>query len=224
MSEELLRTEHINKAFSGVPALIDVQFDLKAGEVHALLGENGAGKSTLMKIISGVYTRDSGDLIIQGEKITHDLTPLSAQSKGIGIIHQELNLCPHLTVAGNIFLNREYTHTGGMLDKKRQNEEAKQYLRQLNLDIDPDTPTNKLPVSKQQMVEICKTLSMNANIVIMDEPTSSLTEKEIEDLFSVIALLKEKGKGIVYISHRLEELSRIVDRVTILRDFMHRTS
>ena len=220
MSKELLRTEHINKAFSGVPALMDVQFDLKAGEVHALLGENGAGKSTLMKIISGVYTRDSGDLYIQGENITHDLTPLSAQGKGIGIIHQELNLCPHLTVAENIFLNREFTHpkTGGVLNRKKQNEAAKEFLNQLNLDIDPATPTNKLPVSKQQMVEICKTLSMNANIVIMDEPTSSLTEKEIEDLFSVIALLKEKGKGIVYISHRLEELSRIVDRVTILRD------
>jgi ribose transport system ATP-binding protein len=220
MSEELLRTEHINKAFSGVPALLDVQFDLKAGEVHALLGENGAGKSTLMKIISGVYTRDSGDLIIQGEKITHDLTPLSAQSKGIGIIHQELNLCPHLTVAENIFLNREFSYpgSGGVLNKKKQNEAAKEYLNQLNLDIDPATTTSKLPLSKQQMVEICKTLSMNANIVIMDEPTSALTEKEIEDLFNVIALLKQKGKGIVYISHRLEELSRIVDRVTILRD------
>ena len=218
MSTELLRTEHINKAFSGVPALMDVQFDLKEGEVHALLGENGAGKSTLMKIISGVYTRDSGDLYVQGEKIIHDLTPFSAQSKGIGIIHQELNLCPHLTVAENIFLNREFSYTAGVLNKKKQNEEARQYLHQLNLDIDPATPTNKLPVSKQQMVEICKTLSMNVNIVIMDEPTSALTEKEIEDLFSVIAMLKQKGKGIVYISHRLEELSRIVDRVTILRD------
>jgi len=218
MSKELLRTEHINKAFSGVMALQDVQFDLKEGEVHALLGENGAGKSTLVKIISGVYTRDSGDLYIQGEKIIHDLTPFSAQTMGIGIIHQELNLCPHLTVAENIFLNREFTHTAGVLNKKKQNEEAKQYLNQLSLDINPATPTNKLPVSKQQMVEICKTLSMNANIVIMDEPTSALTEKEIEDLFKVIALLKEKGKGIIYISHRLEELSRIVDRVTVLRD------
>ena len=220
MNKELLRTEHINKAFSGVPALLDVKFDLKAGEVHALLGENGAGKSTLMKIISGVYTRDSGDLYVQGNKITGDLTPLSAQSHGVGIIHQELNLCPHLTVAENIFLNREYSypHSGGVLNKKQQNEEAGKYLKQLNLDIDPATPTNKLPVSKQQMVEICKTLSLNANIVIMDEPTSALTEKEIEDLFAIITLLKEKGKGIVYISHRLEELSRIVDRVTILRD------
>ncbi|MDR2552726.1 MAG: sugar ABC transporter ATP-binding protein [Treponema sp.] len=218
MAEALLQAEHINKAFSGVAALQDVQFDLKPGEVHALLGENGAGKSTLMKIISGVYTRDSGNLTVNGSKITHDLTPVSAQHLGIGIIHQELNLCPHLTVAENIFLNREFSYTAGVLNKKKQNEEAKRYLKQLNLDIDPATPTNKLPVSKQQMVEICKTLSMNASIVIMDEPTSALTEKEIEDLFSVIALLKEKGKGIVYISHRLEELSRIVDRVTILRD------
>ena len=218
MSQELLQTVHINKAFSGVPALLDVEFNLKAGEVHALLGENGAGKSTLVKIISGVYTRDSGDLAINGEKITHDLTPLSAQQMGIGIIHQELNLCPHLTVAENIFLNREFSNFAGVLNKKKQNEEAKQYLDQLKLNIDPSTPTNKLPMSKQQMVEICKTLSLNANIVIMDEPTSALTEKEIEDLFKVIAILKEKGKGIIYISHRLEELSRIVDRVTILRD------
>ena len=218
MGQELLRAEHINKAFSGVAALEDVHFNLSAGEVHAVLGENGAGKSTLMKIISGVYTKDSGDLFINGEKITHDLSPLSAQSMGIGIIHQELNLCPHLTVAENVFLNREFSHATGVLNKKKQNEEAKKILKQLNLDIDPATPTNKLPVSKQQMVEICKTLSMNANIVIMDEPTSALTEKEIEDLFSVIAMLKQKGKGIIYISHRLEELSRIVDRVTILRD------
>ncbi|MDR0599639.1 MAG: sugar ABC transporter ATP-binding protein [Treponema sp.] len=218
MAGELLRAEHVNKSFSGVAALQDVQFDLKAGEVHALLGENGAGKSTLMKIISGVYTKDTGDLFIKGEKISHDLTPHSAQIMGIGIIHQELNLCPHLTVAENIFLNREFASTVGVLDKKKQNQEARQYLGQLNLDIDPATLTNKLPVSKQQMVEICKTLSMNANIVIMDEPTSALTEKEIEDLFNVIAMLKQKGKGIIYISHRLEELSRIVDRVTILRD------
>jgi ribose transport system ATP-binding protein len=217
-NKELLRAEHINKGFSGVAALQDIQFDLKAGEVHALLGENGAGKSTLVKIISGVYTKDSGDLFIQGEKIISNITPITAQNMGIGIIHQELNLCPHLTVAENIFLNREFSHTAGILNKKKQNEEARQYLSQLNLDIDPATPTINLPVSQQQMVEICKTLSMNAKIVIMDEPTSALTEKEIEDLFNVITLLKEQGKGIIYISHRLEELSRIVDRVTILRD------
>ncbi|MDR2798788.1 MAG: sugar ABC transporter ATP-binding protein [Treponema sp.] len=217
MIVDLVRVEHISKSFSEVVALDDVQFDLRPGEVHALLGENGAGKSTLMKIISGVYTRDSGDFYVNGTKITGDLSPQSAQSLGIGIIHQELNLCPHLTVAENVLLNREFT-VSGILNEKKQYEAVKQYLTTLNLDIDPSTPVRNLPVSKQQMVEICKTLSMNAKIIIMDEPTSALTEKEIEDLFKVIALLKTEGHGIIYISHRLEELSRIVDRVTILRD------
>jgi ribose transport system ATP-binding protein len=214
---DLVNAEHVNKSFSGVMALQDVQFNLKPGEVHALLGENGAGKSTLMKIISGVYTKDSGDIYINGKKLLHDLTPQSAQAMGIGIIHQELNLCPHLTVAENIFLNREFV-SAGILNEKKQNEEVKKYLKTLDLDIDPSTPIRKLPVSKQQMVEICKTLSMNANIIIMDEPTSALSEKEIEELFKLIAMLKNEGKGVIYISHRLEELSRIVDRVTILRD------
>ena len=214
---DLVDVEHINKSFSGVAALQDVSFNLRPGEVHALLGENGAGKSTLMKILSGVYTRDSGDLVINGEKIPRNLTPQTAQERGIGIIHQELNLCPHLTIAENIFLNREFSN-GGILNRKKQNEETQKYLKILDLDIDPDTLVRKLPVSKQQMVEICKTLSMNARIIIMDEPTSALSEKEIEDLFKVIAKLKAEGRGIIYISHRLEELSRIVDRVTILRD------
>ena len=215
--EYLVKAEGINKAFSGVPALKSVSFELRPGEVHALLGENGAGKSTLVKIISGVYTRDSGELIINGKKIIHDLNPHTAQALGIGIIHQELNLCPHLTVADNIFLNREFS-VSGFLKSKQQKKEAEKYLKSLNLDIDPDIQVSKLPVSKQQMVEICKTLSMDAKIIIMDEPTSALTEKEIEDLFRVIAQLKEEGRGVIYISHRLEELSRIVDRCTILRD------
>ncbi|MDR0403200.1 MAG: sugar ABC transporter ATP-binding protein [Treponema sp.] len=214
---DLVNAEHVNKSFSGVMALQDVQFNLRPGEVHALLGENGAGKSTLMKIISGVYTKDSGDIYINGKKLLHDLTPQSAQAMGIGIIHQELNLCPHLTVAENVFLNREFS-SAVVLNEKKQNEETKNYLKALDLDIDSSTPVRKLPVSKQQMVEICKTLSMNANIIIMDEPTSALSEKEIEELFKLIAMLKSEGKGIIYISHRLEELSRIVDRVTILRD------
>ncbi|MDR2049985.1 MAG: sugar ABC transporter ATP-binding protein [Treponema sp.] len=214
---DLIHAEHVNKSFSGVMALQDVQFNLKPGEVHALLGENGAGKSTLMKIISGVYTKDSGDIYINGKKLAHDLSPQSAQAMGIGIIHQELNLCPHLTVAENIFLNREFS-SAGILDEKKQNEAVKKYLKALDLDIDPSILVRKLPVSKQQMVEICKPLSMNASIIIMDDPTSALTEKEIEDLFRLIATLKKEGKGVIYISHRLEELSRIVDRVTILRD------
>jgi ribose transport system ATP-binding protein len=212
----LVRAEDVSKSFSGVPALQNVHFDLCAGEIHALLGENGAGKSTLMKIISGVYTRDVGDLYINGEPIG-DLTPLSAQRLGIGIIHQELNLCPHLSVAENIYLNREIA-SFGITDRKKQNRAAKKYLDTLKLDVDPDTLVRELPVSKQQMVEICKTLSMNAKVIIMDEPTSALTDKEIDDLFNVIRMLKSEGCGVIYISHRLEELSRIVDRVTILRD------
>ncbi|MDR3161844.1 MAG: sugar ABC transporter ATP-binding protein [Spirochaetaceae bacterium] len=216
MDELLVRAEGVSKSFSGVSALKNVYFDLRPGEVHALLGENGAGKSTLMKIISGVYTRDSGELAISGKPVG-DLTPLSAQRLGIGIIHQELNLCPHLSVAENIYLNREIA-AFGITNRKKQNREAKKYLDALELDVDPDTPVRELPVSKQQMVEICKTLSMNARIIIMDEPTSALTDKEIDDLFNVVKMLKSEGCGIIYISHRLEELSRIVDRVTVLRD------
>ena len=212
----LIRAEGVSKSFSGVAALKNVNFDLRPGEVHALLGENGAGKSTLMKIISGVYTRDSGELYIEG-KAVGDLTPLSAQRLGIGIIHQELNLCPHLSVAENIYLNREIS-SFGITSGKKQNREAQKYLDALALDVDPDTPIRELPVSKQQMVEICKTLSMSAKIIIMDEPTSALTDKEIGELFNVVKMLKAEGCGIIYISHRLEELSRIVDRVTVLRD------
>ncbi len=216
MTDELVRADHIFKSFAGVVALRDVSFSLLKGEVHALLGENGAGKSTLVKIISGVYTRDAGELAIKGERI-ETLTPHTAQERGIAIIHQELNLCPHLTVAENIFLGREFTNAG-VMNRRRMNEEARALLAKLAVDIEPDTLVRELQVSKQQMVEICKTLSMNADIIIMDEPTSALTEKEIEELFRVIASLKAQGKGIIYISHRLEELSKIVDRVTILRD------
>jgi ribose transport system ATP-binding protein len=216
MSDALLRATHISKSFSMVQALSDVSFDLRPGEVHALLGENGAGKSTLMKIFSGVYLKDQGDIFIDGEK-TEIHSPSRAQELGIGIIHQELNLCRHLTVAQNIFLGRETTRFG-VTSSKDQNRKAKELLDRLNVDIDPRALVRDLPVSKQQMVEICKTLSMNANVIIMDEPTSALTDKEIEDLFRIILDLKKQGKGIIYISHRLEELARITDRITILRD------
>lgn len=216
MDEALLRATHISKSFSMVQALSDVGFDLYPGEVHALLGENGAGKSTLMKIFSGVYIKDEGDIFINGEK-TEIHTPSRAQELGIGIIHQELNLCGHLTVAENIFLGREQTRFG-VTDRKKQNKRARELLENLRVDIDPEALVKELPVSKQQMVEICKTLSMNANIIIMDEPTSALTDKEIDDLFRIIHDLKKAGKGIIYISHRLEELAKITDRITILRD------
>jgi ribose transport system ATP-binding protein len=216
MGDYIVELENIDKAFSGVPALKDVHFNLKAGEVHALLGENGAGKSTLVKILSGVYTRDTGTVKVFGETI-ESLNPKTAAERGIAIIHQELNLCSHLTVAENIFLGKELTKHG-LLDKRSANEKARELLQSLNIDLDPEMPVGDLQVSKQQMVEIAKALSKNARVLIMDEPTSALTATEIEELFKIIRNLKGKGCGIVYISHRLEELQHIVDRVTVLRD------
>lgn len=216
MQEYIVEMKHINKSFPGVKALDDVSFNLKPGEVLALLGENGAGKSTLVKVLSGVYTKDNGDITIFGEKV-NELTPKRAQEMGVAIIHQELNMCVHLSVAENIFLGREITHSG-ILSNKEMNKRAKAILDRLNIDISPDTIVGDLAVSKQQMVEIAKALSINAKILIMDEPTSALTAKEIDDLFKIIRKLKDEGCSIIYISHRLEELQHIVDRVTIMRD------
>ena len=217
-----MEMEHIDKSFPCVKALDDVSFRLRAGEVMALLGENGAGKSTLMKILSGVYPKDSGTIRIF-EKDVQDLNPKKAQELGVAIIHQELNLCGHLTVAENIFLGHE-TMKNGLLSDKEMRLEAKKVLDELNMDISPDAVVGDLAVSKQQMIEIAKALSINAKILIMDEPTSALTSKEIEDLFLIIRKLTSQGMGIVYISHRLEELQHIVDRITIMRDGKYITS
>ena len=216
MGEYIVELKNVTKSFPGVLALDNVQFNLKSGEVMALLGENGAGKSTLMKILSGVYTRDAGEMKIFGKEVG-DMTPKLAQEMGVAIIHQELNMCQHLTVAQNMFLGREIMK-GNVVDDKAMNREAKKILDELNIDLSPTTVVGDLAVSKQQMVEIAKALSTNAKILIMDEPTSALTSKEIDDLFVIIRKLKSDGKGIVYISHRLEELQHIVDRVTIMRD------
>lgn len=216
MSETIVSMQGICKSFPGVKALDDVHFELRSGEVMALLGENGAGKSTLMKILSGVYTRDSGSLTIMG-KDYGDLSPKQAQQLGIAIIHQELNMCPHLSVAENMFLGRELMK-GPLVDRRAMEAEAKQFLDDLRIDISPSETVGNLPVSKQQMVEIAKALSIHAKVLIMDEPTSALTAKEIEDLFRIIRKLRDDGCGIVYISHRLEELQHIVDRVTVMRD------
>lgn len=222
MSNYIVELDNVCKSFPGVKALDNVSFKLKSGEVLALLGENGAGKSTLMKILSGVYTKDSGTMKIFDETI-EEMGPVRAQELGIAIIHQELNMCDHLTVAQNIFLGREMTKKG-ILSDGEMNQKAREILGRLNIDIDPETLVGDLSVSKQQMVEIAKALSTNAKILIMDEPTSALTSREIDDLFTIIKRLKSEGHGIVYISHRLEELEHIVDRVMILRDGQYITS
>ncbi|EFE14732.1 ABC transporter, ATP-binding protein [Clostridium sp. M62/1] len=222
MGETIVSMKNISKNFPGVKALDHVQFELRSGEVMALLGENGAGKSTLMKILSGVYTRDEGSLEIFGKEYG-DLTPRQAQEIGVAIIHQELNMCRHLSVAENMFLGREKVKAG-VLSNAQMEEEAARILEELKIDMDPGQVVGELPVSKQQMVEIAKALSTHARILIMDEPTSALTAREIEDLFRIIRDLKAKGCGIVYISHRLEELSHIVDRVMIMRDGQFITS
>ncbi len=216
MNETIVLLDHISKSFPGVKALDNVHFELHSGEVMALLGENGAGKSTLMKILSGVYTRDEGTMQIFGKECGN-LTPKQAQEMGVAIIHQELNMCRHLSIAENMFLGRE-KRKGIILSDQEMEKEAKAVLDELKIDLDPKQVVGDLPVSKQQMVEIAKALSFKAKVLIMDEPTSALTSKEIDDLFRIIKDLRAKGCGIVYISHRLEELQHIVDRVTIMRD------
>lgn len=216
MNEYIVEMEHINKSFSGVPVLKDVRFTLKSGEVMALLGENGAGKSTLMKILSGVYTRDSGTMKIFGQE-QGDLDTKKAQELGVAIIHQELNMCRHLTVAENIFLGREVKN-GITLNNREMVKRTREILNSLKIDLNPNTVVGDLPVAKQQMVEIAKALSIHAKILIMDEPTSALSSKEIDELFRLVRQLRSEGCGIVYISHRMEELSQLADRVTVMRD------
>lgn len=217
MSEYIVKMENICKTFPGVKALDNVSLYLKKGRVMALLGENGAGKSTLMKILSGIYNYDSGTVTLFGEQVAN-LTPNSAKEKGIAIIHQELNLCHHLTVAENIFLGREPFKRKFIIDNAAMNKAAKTILAKLGCDIDVTTLVGELPISKQQMVEIAKALSLNAKVLIMDEPTSALTDREIKELFAIINQLKKEGCAIAYISHRLEELKYITDDITIMRD------
>lgn len=218
MSETFLQMSNITKRFPGVLALSNVSFNLRPGEVHALLGENGAGKSTLMKILSGVYQPDEGEIVFENNKVAFS-DPLSAQHAGITIIHQEFNLFPDLTVEENIYIGREFRkNTSWRLDEKSQRQAVIDILAQLNLSISPQTRVADLTVAQQQMVEIAKAISVNAKVLIMDEPTAALTESEIESLFKVTRLLKSRGTGIVYISHRLEELALIADRATVMRD------
>ncbi len=212
----LLSLRHICKRFPGVLALDDVHFDLRAGEVHALCGENGAGKSTLMKILSGVYQPDAGQIVYKGAP-RQFASSVQAEAAGIAIIHQELNLVPHLSVAENIFLARE-PRRGLFVDQAAMGAAARRLLERLRVAIDPRAQVKSLSVAQQQMVEIAKALSLKADVLIMDEPTSSLTESETGQLFAIINELKRDGVAIVYISHRLDEFAHIVDRVTVLRD------
>jgi ribose transport system ATP-binding protein len=218
MNDRLVVMEGVEKSFPGVHALANCQFDLRPGEVHALVGENGAGKSTLMKVLAGVYSKDAGHIHYQGREVNIP-NPRAAQQLGITMIHQELNLMPHLTVAQNIFIGREpRSALNFFLAEKAINDQTQQVLDTLHLKLDPQAKVADLTVAKQQMVEIAKALSYNSTVLIMDEPTAALTEAEIEELFRIIRQLRDKGVGIVYISHRLEELKQISDRITVMRD------
>ena len=214
----IVEIRHLHKSFPGVHALNDCQFELVAGEVHALMGENGAGKSTLMKVLAGVYQKDSGEIHCHGQ-LVDIASPRAAQSLGIGIIHQELYLMHHRSVAENIFIGREpLGRLGVFVDKKKMERETWNIFERLHLNLDPRTLVGDLTVARQQMVEIAKALSFDSRILIMDEPTAALNNAEIDDLFRIIRQLKAQGVGIVYISHKMDELKQISDRVTVMRD------
>ncbi|WP_069999707.1 sugar ABC transporter ATP-binding protein [Cellulosilyticum sp. I15G10I2] len=213
----LLVMKGIDKQFPGVYALKSVDFDLRAGEVHALLGENGAGKSTLIKILGGIYTIDQGEIFVEGKQVAiHSVK--DAQANGISIIHQELVLVPYMTVAENIFLGRESINAVRFVNKQDMIRKTEELLNAFGLDIKATAKVGSLTTANQQMVEIIKAISFNARIIVMDEPTSSLSEKEVSHLFETIKRLKSQGVGIIYISHRMSELMEITDRVTVMRD------
>ena len=213
----LLKMQNICKSFPGVKVLDQVNLDLKEGEVHALLGENGAGKSTLIKILGGIYTADSGSIFLQGKEVKVN-SVMDAQKNEIRIIHQEIVLVPFRTITENMFLGRELKSKAGFLDKKQMYEETHKIIREFGLNLSPDTLIQDLSIGMQQLVEIMKAVSTEARIIVMDEPTSSLSDHEVDLLFKTIGLLKEKGAGIIYISHKISELYEIADRVTVLRD------
>ena len=215
INEFILEMNGIDKRFKGVHALNDCSINLKSGEVLALVGENGAGKSTMVKILTGIHTADKGDIYYFGKKVNFK-TPKDAQDAGISIVHQELNLMNHLTVAQNIFIGREAS--GFFLDEKGIVKKTEELFERLGVKINPRTKVMDLTVGKQQIVEIAKAISFDAKVIVFDEPTATLTDAEIDILFEIIFELKSKGVGIIYISHRMDEIRRITDRVTVLRD------
>ena len=216
MGEVILTMKGIDKSFPGVHALDHVDLEVRKGEVHALMGENGAGKSTLMKVLTGIYSKDSGTITYEGREVEFT-SPREAQDAGIVIVHQELNMMGHLTVAQNIFIGRE-AMKGGLIDDAKMNEDARKLFEMLSIDIDPTERMSRLTVGKQQMCEIAKAISHDAKVIVFDEPSAALTEAEIEELFKIIRDLKSKDMGIVYISHRMDEIKVITDRVTVMRD------
>ncbi len=213
----ILQMLHVRQIFPGVIALDDIDFELRRGEVHILLGENGAGKSTLVKILSGAYQKTAGRILLEGHEIKIK-NPRHAQSLGISTIYQEFNLVPHLSIYENIFLGRESVHWPGVIRRKEMVKKAQEILDDLGVAIDVRAPVRTLGVAQKQMIEVAKALSMDAKILIMDEPTATLTDWEIEELFSIIHRLKKNHVSVIYISHRLEEAFKIGDRITVLRD------
>ena len=216
-SEYLLEVDNVRKEFPGVVALDNVQFKLKRGTVHALMGENGAGKSTLMKIVAGIYTPDSGSFKLRGQDIQLK-NPLDALENGIAMIHQELNLMGPMTVAENIWIRREPINRFGLINHGEMQRRTEELFKRLNIDIDPTVEVRSLSVANRQMVEIAKAVSFNSDVLIMDEPTSALTEREVDHLFRIIKALKAEGKGIIYITHKMNELFEIADEVSVFRD------
>lgn len=217
MVENVLEMHSIAKSFGQTHALNGIDFELKSGEIHALLGENGAGKSTLIKVLGGIHQPDRGEIVINGETVqikgVHD-----AQAHGIGVIHQEIVLVPYLSVAENIFLGREPVTKLGLVDRKQMNAEAQEMVKELGLNLDVNTLVGELSVAHQQLVEIVKAISFNVKILVMDEPTSSLSDEEVKHLFVTMERLRQSGVSMIYISHKFEELFTITDRITIIRD------
>ncbi len=220
MKNSLLEMNNITKEFPGVKALNNVTLKIESGSVHALMGENGAGKSTLMKCLFGIYKKDSGEIILDGVRVEFKNSK-EALENGVAMVHQELNQALKRNVMDNIWLGRYPTLGGIIVDEHKMYKKTKEIFESLNINIDPKTPMNSLPVSQRQMVEIAKAVSYNAKIIVFDEPTSSLADKEVEHLFKIIRQLKEQGCGIIYISHKMEEILEISDYVTIMRDGTH---
>ncbi|WP_077212914.1 sugar ABC transporter ATP-binding protein [Bacillus dakarensis] len=216
--QALVEMKGISKAFSGNQVLTNVDFDLLPGEIHALMGENGAGKSTMMKILTGIYERDTGTVFSKGQEVQFK-DAKEAEKAGIAVIHQELNIIPYLTVTENMFLGKELTvGKTGILRMAEMKKKTEEYLSRLGIDIDPNIEARELSVGQQQMIEIARAIAADTDVLIMDEPTAALTDREIEALFKVMRGLQEQGVGIVYISHRMEEIFKMCDRISVLRD------